>query len=210
MRTLASNWLRLAVRSASAVVSSEKVRSAAASVASASATRSSVPLRLSTRDLISSLSTPSSDSSRASATSASDSCRCSRSMSAANCVRRRSSSVTRSLARASSRSSISRALVSRCKPAAGAGFVLAQARQFGGADRLNARGFRLLAGAFGLFADIQVVGFACVGDVGMRLQPAQVETAWPRPCGPWRRLRGSGLPDVPAFSGRRSGRPTGR
>lgn len=57
----------------------------------------------------------------------------------------------------------------------GARFVLAQAGQLGGADRLDARGFRLLERAFGLFADVQVVGLAGFGDVGMGLQPAQVK-----------------------------------
>ena len=57
----------------------------------------------------------------------------------------------------------------------GAGFGFAQARQFGGADRLNARGFRLMLGAFGLFAHVQIVGPPCIVDVGMGLQPAQME-----------------------------------
>ncbi len=72
LRTLPSSCLRRAVRSASAVVSSANRRSVAASVASASATRSSTPLRFSTRDLISSFSSASSVSSRCSATSASE------------------------------------------------------------------------------------------------------------------------------------------
>ncbi len=57
----------------------------------------------------------------------------------------------------------------------GARFVFTQARQFGGADRLDACGFRLLEGAFGLLAHVQIMGLACVGDVGMGLQPTQVE-----------------------------------
>ena len=50
----------------------------------------------------------------------------------------------------------------------GARFALAQARQFGGADRLDARGLGLLEGAFGLFADVQVVSLAGLGDIWKR------------------------------------------
>ena len=57
----------------------------------------------------------------------------------------------------------------------GAGFGLAQRRQFGGADRLDARGFGLLAGALGHLANVEVVGARGFGDVGIGLEPAQVE-----------------------------------
>ncbi len=51
----------------------------------------------------------------------------------------------------------------------GTGFGFAQAGQFGGADRLDAGGLRLLAGPFGLLADIEVMGLARVGDIGVGL-----------------------------------------
>ena len=61
------------------------------------------------------------------------------------------------------------------QPGRGAGFGLAQRRQFGSADRLDAGGFGLLAGALGHFADAEVVGAGGLRDVGMGLQPAQME-----------------------------------
>ena len=57
----------------------------------------------------------------------------------------------------------------------GAGLGLAQARQFGGADRLDARGFRLLAGALGHLADGEVVGVGGFRHVGIGLHPAQMK-----------------------------------
>ena len=56
----------------------------------------------------------------------------------------------------------------------GTGFVLAQRGQFGSTHRLNASGFGLFADALGLFPDIEVMRFARVGHVGMRLHPTQV------------------------------------
>ena len=46
------------------------------------------------------------------------------------------------------------------QPGRGARLSLAQRRQFRGADRLDAGGFGLLAGALGKFADVEVVGVA--------------------------------------------------
>ena len=57
----------------------------------------------------------------------------------------------------------------------GAGFRLAQRRQFGRAFRLEAGGFRLLAGAFGQFANVQIVNSGGFRHLGLRVQPAQVE-----------------------------------
>ena len=57
----------------------------------------------------------------------------------------------------------------------GAGFGLAQRRQFGSADRLDAGGLGLLAGAFGHLADIEIVGAGGLADVGIGFHPAQVE-----------------------------------
>ena len=57
----------------------------------------------------------------------------------------------------------------------GAGFGLAQRRQFGGADRLDAGGFGLLAGALGHLAHGEVVGVAGLADVGIGFDPAQME-----------------------------------
>ena len=56
-----------------------------------------------------------------------------------------------------------------------AGLGLAQAGQVVGADRLDARGLALFAGAFGEFANVEVVGLLGFGDVGMGLHPAHVE-----------------------------------
>ena len=61
------------------------------------------------------------------------------------------------------------------QPGRGAGFALAQRRQFGGADRLDARGLGLLAGALGHLANVDVVGMRGFRDVGIGLQPAQME-----------------------------------
>ena len=61
------------------------------------------------------------------------------------------------------------------QPGGGAGFGLAQRRQFGGADRLDAGRFGLLAGALRHLAHTEVVGAAGFGDVGIGLQPAQME-----------------------------------
>ena len=57
----------------------------------------------------------------------------------------------------------------------GAGFALAQRRQFGGADRLDAGGFGLFAGALGHLANVEVVGSRGLADVGIGFQPAQME-----------------------------------
>jgi len=48
-------------------------------------------------------------------------------------------------------------------------------RQFGGAHRLDAGGFGLLAGAFGHLAHGEVMGVGGFGDLGIRLHPAQME-----------------------------------
>ena len=61
------------------------------------------------------------------------------------------------------------------QPGGGAGFGLAQRRQFGGADRLDAGGFGLLAGALGHLADVEVVGARGLADVGIGFHPAQME-----------------------------------
>ena len=57
----------------------------------------------------------------------------------------------------------------------GARFRLAQRRQFGGAQRLDARGFGLLAGALGHLADGEIVGVRGFRDLGVGLDPAQME-----------------------------------
>ena len=62
------------------------------------------------------------------------------------------------LARASSRSSVSRAMTSRCRAAAGLRLGLAQRRQRGGGQRLALGGLGLLAGALGDDADGYVLG----------------------------------------------------
>ena len=61
------------------------------------------------------------------------------------------------------------------QPRRGAGFALAQRRQFRGADRLDACGFGLFAGAFGHLADVEVVGPGGLADIGIGLEPAQME-----------------------------------
>ena len=61
------------------------------------------------------------------------------------------------------------------EPGRGADLGLAQRRQFRGADRLDAGGFGLLAGALGEFTDVEVVGVAGLGHVGICFQPAQVK-----------------------------------
>jgi hypothetical protein len=61
------------------------------------------------------------------------------------------------------------------QPRRGAGFALAERRQFGGADRLDPRGFGLLAGALGHFADADVMGTRGFPDIGIGLQPTQME-----------------------------------
>ena len=57
----------------------------------------------------------------------------------------------------------------------GAGFALAERRQFGGADRLDARGLGLLAGPLGHFANVDVMGARGFGDVGIGFEPAQMK-----------------------------------
>ena len=96
------------------------------------------------------------------------------------------------------------------QPGRGAGFALAQRRQFGGADRLDAGGFGLLAGALGHFANAEVVGLRGFRRRRHGPRSSADGTAWPRPCAPWLRLRGSGWPAGPASSGRPSGRRAGR
>ena len=61
------------------------------------------------------------------------------------------------------------------QPGGGAGFRLAQGRQFGGADRLDAGGLGLFAGALGHLANAEVVGVGGFRDVGIGFQPAQME-----------------------------------
>ena len=61
------------------------------------------------------------------------------------------------------------------QPGRGAGFALAQRRQFGGADRLDAGGFGLFAGAFGHLANVEVMGARGFRHVGIGLEPAQME-----------------------------------
>ena len=172
---LASSWLRRAVRSASAVVSSAKSRSDAASVASASATRSSTPLRCSTRDLISSFSVASS---------------------AVEALQRDVGVRRLALFAVDVGGKLHQPAVELghaflgalflaveqfagigqpLQSGRGAGFGLAQRRQFGGAQRLDARGLGLLAGALGELADAEIVVAAGLGDVGMRASPAQME-----------------------------------
>ena len=56
----------------------------------------------------------------------------------------------------------------------GAGFRVAQRRQLGGAHRLDARGLGLLAGALRHLANGEVMGMGGIVDVGMGLDPAQV------------------------------------
>ena len=96
------------------------------------------------------------------------------------------------------------------QPGRGAGFGIAQRRHFGSADRLDAGGFGLLAGALSHFADAEIVGLAGFVDVGIGLHPAQMEQ------------RGFGLAHLggdfavadrlggPASSGRPSGLRAGR
>ena len=92
----------------------------------------------------------------------------------------------------------------------GAGLGLAQRRQFRGAHRLDAGRLGLFAGAFGHLADAEVVGLRSP-PIRRHWPPASAdETAAPRPCAPWPRLRGSGSPAAPASSGRRSARPAAR
>ena len=57
----------------------------------------------------------------------------------------------------------------------GAGLAVAQRRQFGGADRLDAGGLGLFAGALGHLADAEIVDPAGFADVGIGLQPAQMK-----------------------------------
>ena len=57
----------------------------------------------------------------------------------------------------------------------GAGFGLAQRRQFGGAHRLDTGRLGLFAGAFGHVANAEVVGAGGFRHVGIGLQPAQME-----------------------------------
>ena len=92
----------------------------------------------------------------------------------------------------------------------GAGLGLAQRRQFGGAHRLDAGGLGLLAGALGHLADAEVVGAARLPPRRHWPRASADGTAWPRPCAPWPRLRGSGSPAAPASSGRRSVRRVAR
>ena len=157
------------------MVSSANRRSAAASVASASDTRSSTPLRLSTRDLISSFSSVSS---------------------AVEPLQRHfrvggllllAADVGRKLRQPAVE--FGDALLGAfflaverlarigqpLQSGGGTGFGLAQRRQFGGAHRLDAGGFRLLAGALGHLADAEVVDAAGFGDVGIGLEPAQMK-----------------------------------
>ena len=56
----------------------------------------------------------------------------------------------------------------------GAGFRVAQRRQLGGADRLDARGLGLLAGTLRHLANGEVMGMGGIVDVGVGLDPAQV------------------------------------
>ena len=125
-----------------------------------------------TRDVISSFNSASSVSSRWSATSASDVCCCSRAISAANCVSR-GRARRRVLGALFLAVELSRALVSRCSPAAARARARA-APAVGGADRLDAGGLGLLAGAFGHLAN-GCRGYAGFRDVGIGLHPAQVE-----------------------------------
>ena len=60
------------------------------------------------------------------------------------------------------------------QPGRGAGLALTQRRQFGGADRLDAGGFGLLAGALGHLAHGEVMRMRGFADVGIRLDPAQM------------------------------------
>jgi hypothetical protein len=57
----------------------------------------------------------------------------------------------------------------------GAGFGLAQRRQFGGALGLDAGGFGLLAGALGHLAHGEVMGVSGVSHIGIGVEPAQME-----------------------------------
>jgi len=57
----------------------------------------------------------------------------------------------------------------------GAGLRLAQGGQFGGTKRLDAGGFGLLAGAFGLFAHGEVMGLRRFRHLGVGFHPAQME-----------------------------------
>ena len=66
-------------------------------------------------------------------------------------------------------------VVEALQPGGGASFRFAQRRKFGRADCLDAGGLGLMLGAFGHLADAEIVGLAGVVDVGMGLQPAQVE-----------------------------------
>ena len=76
------------------------------------------------------------------------------------------------------------------QPGRGAGFGLAQRRQFGGADGLDACGFRLFAGALGHLADTE--SWVRAASPRRHGPPASADgTTWPRPCAPWRRLRGT-------------------
>ena len=56
----------------------------------------------------------------------------------------------------------------------GAGFRLAQARELGCPDRLDPRGLRLFAGALGHVADVEIMDAGGLGNVGVRLHPAQM------------------------------------
>jgi len=61
------------------------------------------------------------------------------------------------------------------QPGCGAGLSVAQRRQRGGADRLDAGGFRLLAGALGHLANAELVDTGSLRHAGGGLHPAQVE-----------------------------------
>ena len=172
-RAAFSKALRWAVRSASAVVSSENIFSAALSAPSASATRASTPLRRPALSRASARMVSSSAASRASACSASAAMRCSRSMSAANCTSRRSSSAMRSLARASSRSRSCSATLRRCSAAP----ARASASRSSGSPAATCV-WRLEASACASVrlatSRRQVLGVLGLGDVVGRGGPAQV------------------------------------
>ena len=156
------------------VVSSVNRRSVAASVASASDTRSSTPERFSTRDLISSFSSASSVSSRCSATSASDGLLL-LARDVGGKLRQPAVELGDALLGALFLAVERFARIGEpLQSGRGAGFGLAQRRQFGGADRLDARGLGLLAGTFGHLANGEVMGMGGIVDVGMGLDPAQM------------------------------------
>ncbi len=172
-----SSWLRRAVRSASAPVSSAKIFSTSASAAPGFAdTRRHRRLAFGDAACSPASGAASSAASRSSAAAASAASRCSRAMSCASCTSRRSSSAMRSLARASSRSSASRAITRRCSAAPARGLLVAQRRQRGGSHApVRSRSRPALASRSATRRIEMSFALVRLGDFGVGGEPAQME-----------------------------------